>query len=91
MATTNPSDKFAFLLSNSTDDGYVKDLETVFDTLHTYYNYPKDQIWVVFGDSGTSKTYFTDAQNALITDYSTAIDNFIPAAQVPADKRTGLH
>ena len=50
MAVTNlPKDKFAFLFSGSTNDQYLRDLEKVYETLKNYYNYPKENIWVIEG------------------------------------------
>jgi len=58
MAVTNrPSDKFAFLFSGSTSDQYIRDLEKVYDTLKNYYNYPKENIWVVEGGAALTGSF----------------------------------
>ncbi len=62
MATTNPSDKFAFLISGSAADGYLKDLQNVFDTLTKFYNYPPENIRIAVGSSDEQYTnYFINA------------------------------
>jgi len=58
MAVTNlPKDKFAFLFSGSTNDQYLRDLEKVYETLTDYYNYPKENIWVIEGGAAFTGTF----------------------------------
>jgi hypothetical protein len=83
--TKNPSQKYAFLLSGSVSDRYVNDLKMVYETLYRFYNYPKDHIWVVFGDGATDKTFFSGANTAHIADYDSAFDTFSTPAAVHAD------
>ncbi len=101
MATTNPNQKFAFLLTGSTSSVYIEDLKLVYTMLTEYYNYPKTNIWVVFGNTiaAADSNYFdVDAAKKLvlegaktISDLNTLFTAFKTAADTSSDNTMLLY
>src|SRR4030042_1664207 len=70
--TSRPQDKFAFLFTGPADARYVKDLESVYNTLIEYYNFPVGNIWVVGGTSAILSGNFPNAVNLVALNNTTA-------------------
>lgn len=99
-SSTNPSDKFAFLLSGTINARFERDLKNVFETLTQYYGFPASHIWISHGGSLTTPGNFTGAHLKLITAdtdlsaqiaaFCTAISDLDAAYPTSAEKNTGL-
>ena len=97
-SSSNPSDKFAFLLSGTINARFTVDLQNVFDMLTQYYGFQADHIWISHG--GALSGSFTGANLKLITsasDLSAEIAKFKAAVSdediaypTSAEKNTGV-
>ncbi len=91
MATSLVSlDKYAVLVSGSTELRYIRDIENVYKTIRDYYGYLEDHIWVILGNGTNLPANVPSARLKILTesastssDFTDYFNQFVNAAKVP--------